>query len=181
MAGELEGRRVAILIAPVGTEQSEFEQPRDAVLEAGATVDVLGLKTGEANAVNGDLDPGDTFTVDKAVADASIDDYDAIVVPGGTVGADKLRADTAVVDFVRSAVEQELATAVICHGPWTLVEADVVEGRRLTSYPSLKTDIENAGGRWVDEQVVVDGNLITSRRPDDLDAFIRKLIEVTAA
>lgn len=181
MAGALEGRRIALLIAPVGTEQSEFERPRDAVLEAGGTVDVLGLTRDEAKAVHGDLDPGDTFAVDKTVADASIDDYDAVVVPGGTVGADNLRADADAVGFVRSAVERGLTTAVICHGPWTLVEADVIEGRRLTSYPSLRTDIENAGGRWVDEQVVVDDNLITSRRPDDLDAFVGTLIEATRA
>lgn len=176
----LQGRRVALLLAPAGTEQPEFEEPRDALLDEGASVDVLGLQTGRARAVHGDLDPGEEFTVEQAIADAGVGDYDAVVVPGGTVGSDTLRGDADAVAFIRDAVERGLTTAVICHGPWTLIEAGVVDGRRLTSYPTLQTDIRNAGGTWVDEEVVVDGNLITSRTPNDLPAFCEAIIDALA-
>jgi protease I len=180
MANELQGRKVAILLAPVGTEQAEFVQPKEAVEEAGAEVDVVGIQTGEAQAMNSDVNMGDTFTVEKTFSEVSPEDYDALIVPGGTVGADNLRATEEAVSFVRGFFEQEKPVGVICHGPWALVEADVVKGRTLTSYPSLQTDIRNAGGEWVDEEVVTDQGLVTSRNPDDLPAFCSKLVEEIA-
>ena len=177
MANELQGKKVAILIAPVGTEQVEFVQPRQAVEGEGATVEVIGLQAGEAQAMNGDVNMGDTFQVEKTVSDVSPDEYDALIVPGGTVGADTLRGSLEAVAFVHGFFEQAKPVGVICHGPWTLVEADVVKGRTLTSYPTLQTDIRNAGGNWVDEEVVTDQGLVTSRNPDDLPAFCAKLVE----
>ena len=177
MANELQGKKIAILLAPVGSEQVEFEEPKKAVEDAGATVDVVGVQTGDAQTMNGDINPGDTFTVEKTFSEVSADEYDGLVVPGGTVGADKLRGSDEAVSFVHSFFDQAKPVGVICHGPWTLVEADVVKGRTLTSYPTLKTDIRNAGGNWVDEEVVVDQGLVTSRNPDDVPAFCAKIVE----
>jgi protease I len=177
MANELQGRKVALLLAPVGTEQVEFTQPKQAVEDAGAEVDVVGIQTGDAQTMNSDVNPGETFTVEKTFSEVSVEDYDALIVPGGTVGADNLRGDDEAVSFVRGFFEQAKPVGVICHGSWTLVEADVLKGRTLTSYPTLQTDIRNAGGTWVDEEVVTDQGLVTSRNPDDLPAFCSKLVE----
>ena len=170
----LRGRKVAILLAPAGTEQAEFTEPRKAVTEAGAVVDVIGVQRDPARTYNHDLEPGETFTVDKSFDQVSAGDYDALIVPGGTVGADKLRGEPAAVAFVRGFFEAGKPAGVICHGPWTLVEADVVRGRTLTSFPTLATDIRKAGGTWVDQEVVTDLGLVTSRNPHDLPAFCAK-------
>jgi protease I len=173
----LAGKKIAILIAPKGTEEPEFKKPKDAVESAGASVTVVGLEAGQAQTNNNDLDPGSSYAVDKAIGDVSASDFDGLVIPGGTVGADKLRADDKVVAFVRSFFGQAKPVGVICHGPWLLVEAGVLKGRTVTSYPTLKTDIQNAGGTWVDREVVVDQGLVTSRNPHDLPAFCAKIVE----
>ncbi|MDX6679503.1 MAG: protease [Solirubrobacteraceae bacterium] len=180
MANELDGRTIAILAAD-GVEQVELEQPREAVQEAGARTVLLSIDDGEIQAMNHDLEPADTFAVDRTVGDASIDDYDGLILPGGTCNPDKLRIDDGAVAFVRDFVNAGKPVGVICHGPWTLVEADVVRDRRFTSFPSLRTDLRNAGAQVVDEQVCVDDNIITSRNPDDLDAFCETIVHEVSA
>ncbi len=179
MPNSLQGKKVAILAAD-GVEKVELEQPRAALTEEGAQVQLLSLKTGEIQARNHDLEPAGTFEVDRAVSDASVDEFDALILPGGTVNPDKLRLDGSAVAFVREFVYSGKPVAAICHGPWTLVEAGVVAGRKLTSYPSIRTDLRNAGAKIVDEEVVVDGNLVTSRSPADLPAFCSAIVEQLA-
>ncbi|MCW2537093.1 MAG: pfpI [Modestobacter sp.] len=175
MAGELNGRRVAILAAD-GVERVELEKPRQALDDAGARTDLISITSGEIVARDHDLEDAGTFGVDRLVGAASPDEYDALLLPGGTVNPDKLRMEPAAVTFVRNFVESGKPVAAICHGPWSLVEAGVVRGRRLTSWPSLRTDLRNAGAEVVDEQVVTDGNLTTSRSPDDLPAFCDRIV-----
>jgi protease I len=176
MSNQLEGRRVAFLAAD-GVERVELEEPRDALQRLGAEIELLSLEDGEIQARDHDLEPAGTFPVDRKVSDASVGDYDGLVLPGGTVNPDKLRMDKSAVRFVRDFVDSGKPVAAICHGPWTLVEAGVTAGRKLTSYPSIRTDLRNAGARVSDEEVVVDGNLITSRSPKDLPAFCETLVK----
>ena len=178
MADDLSGRKVAFL-ATDGVEQVELTEPLQAVRDAGADVDLISLEAGEFQGFE-HLDKGQKFTADKAVADADASEYDGLVLPGGVANPDFLRSDEDAVRFVRAFFEQGKPVGAICHGPWTLVEADVVRDRTLTSWPSLKTDIRNAGGKWVDEEVHVDSGLVTSRKPDDLPAFCAKVVEEIA-
>jgi protease I len=179
VASELQGKTIAFL-ATDGVEQIEYTDPRKAVEKAGATAHLVALEAGEIQGYN-HLDKGDRFPVDKAVAETSADDYDGLVLPGGVANPDALRADPKAVRFVRSFFEAGKPVASICHGAWTLVEADVVRGRTLTSWPSIKTDIRNAGGNWVDEEVHTDRGLVTSRKPADLPAFNAKILEEFAS
>jgi protease I len=175
MPNRLEGRRVAFLAAD-GVEQVELTEPWKAVEQEGGKPELVSLESGEIQGFD-HLDKDKTFAVDRTVAEATADDYDGLVLPGGVANPDFLRTDENAVRFVRAFFEAGKPVAAICHAPWTLVEADVVRGRTVTSWPSLKTDIKNAGGEWVDEEVHVDAGLVTSRKPDDLPAFCDKLVE----
>ena len=175
MANELRGVRVAIL-ATDGFEQSELLVPREALIKAGAQADIVSLKAGDIQGMKHD-EKGEKVRVDRTLDEARADDYQALVLPGGVANPDQLRVDEKAVDFVRTFVAQGKPIAAICHGPWTLIEAGGVRGRKVTSWPSLKTDLRNAGAEWVDQEVVVDNGLITSRKPDDLPAFCEKMIE----
>ncbi len=175
MSDELNGKRVAFLFANEGVEQVELTEPLEAVREAGAEAELLAPEAGKAQAFN-HLDKGDAFDV-GAVGEADAGEFDALVLPGGVANADQLRTSEDAVAFARSFFEAGKPVGVICHGPWTLVEADVVRGRTLTSWPSLQIDLRNAGAEWVDEEVVVDDGLVSSRKPDDLEAFCSKIVE----
>jgi protease I len=175
MAQALAGKKVAIL-ATDGFEQSELTEPRRKLMESGATPHVIAPHSGSIQGMQ-HHDKGEKVSVDKTLDEVRPEDYDALVLPGGVANPDALRTEAKAVGFVRHFFDAKKPVAAICHGPWTLVEADVVRGRRLTSWPSLKTDIRNAGGSWVDEEVVVDKGLVTSRKPDDLPAFCKKMIE----
>jgi protease I len=177
---QLQGRTVAFLVAAEGVEQVELTGPWQAVEEAGGTPRLLSPSTGKVQAFH-HLDKADMFEVDQAVGDADPSAYDALVLPGGVANPDALRTDKGAVDFVRAFVESGRPVAAICLAPWSLIVAGVLEGRTLTSWPSLQTDVRNAGGAWVDEEVVVDGNLVTSRKPDDLPAFNARLVELLGA
>ena len=175
MANELNGKRVAIVATDM-VEQVELLEPRKALDEAGARTDVISIEPGKIQGFN-HYDKGDEIPVDRTIEEARADEYDALLLPGGVGNPDVLRTDENVVSFVRDFFEQGKPVAAICHGPWTLVEAGVVRNRTLTSWPSIQTDIRNAGGNWVDEEVHVDQGLVTSRKPDDIPAFNAKMIE----
>ncbi|TNC28110.1 type 1 glutamine amidotransferase domain-containing protein [Amycolatopsis alkalitolerans] len=176
VANELAGKRVAFMVAPEGAEQVELTEPWRAVQEAGGRPALISTSGGKIQAFN-HLDRGDTFPVDHVVTDVSADDFDALVLPGGVANPDFLRMNAYAVRFAGTFFAQHKPVAAICHASWTLVEADVVRGRRMTSWPSLRTDLRNAGADWVDEEVVVDNGFVTSRKPDDLPAFCGKLVE----
>jgi len=175
MKKTLEGKRIAFL-ATDGVEKDEFLTPWKEIKAAGATVELISLKAGQIQGMK-HSEKSDTFKVDKEIADVSAEDYDGLVLPGGVGNPDTLRTDEKAVEFVKDFFDQQKPVAAICHGPWMLVEADVLDGRTVTSWPSIKTDIINAGGSWVDEEVHVDEGLVTSRKPDDLPSFCAKAIE----
>ena len=175
MAGKLDGKKIAIL-ATDGVEQVELTEPWKTLEDAGAEIELVSVEDGEIQGVN-HMDKGDRFPVDRTLDEAKAADYDGLVIPGGVANPDTLRMDERAVSLVRDFMERDKPVAAICHGPWLLVEADLVRGRMLTSWPSLQTDIRNAGGDWVDEEVHVDSGLVTSRKPDDLPAFCAKIVE----
>jgi deglycase len=175
VADKLQGKRVAFLATDM-VEQVELTEPWKAVQDEGATPELVSLEDGEIQGFN-HYDKADTFKVDRTVEEASADDYDALVIPGGVGNPDRMRMDENAVEFTRQFFEQGKPVGVICHGPWMLVEAGVLRDRRVTSWPSLRTDIRNAGGKWVDQEVVVEDGLVTSRKPDDLPAFNAKIVE----
>lgn len=174
---KLQGKNIALLVSPRGTEEPEFVKPKEAVEAAGGVVTVVSFKPGVARTVNNDLDEGGSYQIDKTFDEVTPDQFDAVIVPGGSVGADHLRGNQQAVAFVGDFFKEGKPAALICHAPWLLVEADVLLGRKLTSYATLKKDIENAGGTWVDQEVVVDSGLVTSRSSEDLSAFCAKLVE----
>ena len=173
---DLKGKKIAILTANEGVEKVEYTEPRKALEDAGATVEHIATEKGEVQLFE-HLDKADTVKADKATSDVSADDYDALMLPGGVANPDNLRTDSDAVKFVQGFVNAGKPIAAICHAPWTLIEADAVKGRTLTSWPSLQTDLKNAGANWVDQEVVTDNGLVTSRKPDDIPAFNRKMIE----
>ena len=176
MPTDLTGKKIAFIVNNSGVEQPELTRPWDDLGAAGASTTLIAPETGEVKAFNNDVEPGDTFTAELAVSDADPADYDALVIPGGTTNADSLRLDADAVAFVKAFADAGKPIAAICHGPWMLVESGVVEGKTLTSYASLQTDVRNAGGSWVDQEACTDDargfTLVTSRDPDDLDAFV---------
>jgi protease I len=176
MSEQLKGKRIAFLMANEGVEEVELSEPLEAVRDAGAEADLLAPEAGEIQAFN-HLDKGKVFQADRAVGDADATEYDGLVLPGGVANPDQLRTKEEAVEFIRAFFEAGKPVGVICHGPWSLIEADVVRGRTLTSWPSLETDLRNAGADWVDEEVHVDQGLVTSRKPDDLEAFNAKIVE----
>jgi protease I len=175
VANELQGKRIAFLATDM-VEQVELTEPWKAVKEAGGQPELISLEEGEIQGFN-HYEMADTFKVDRTVEEARADEYDALVIPGGVGNPDTMRMDENAVEFTRQFFEQGKPVGVICHGPWMLVEAGVLRGRKVTSWPSLRTDIVNAGGNWVDQEVVVDEGLVTSRKPDDLPAFNEKIVE----
>jgi len=176
VSDQLHGKRIAFLTANEGVEQVELTEPLKAVREAGAETELLAPESGEVQAFN-HLDKADTFEVDGVVGEADPGEYDGLVLPGGVANPDQLRTKPEALEFVRAIFEAGKPVGVICHGPWTLIDAGVVEGRTLTSWPSLQTDLRNAGANWVDEEVHVDSGLVSSRKPDDLEAFTAKIVE----
>lgn len=178
MEAKLNGKRVAIVVAD-GFEQSEFEEPLKTLKKEGAMVDVISLKKGSIKSWK-DKNWGQEFEATVGIEDANSDDYDALVLPGGVINPDTLRTNEDVIAFVRDFLEDEKPVAAICHGPWTLIETGFLKGRKMTSYESIKTDLINAGVEWVDEEVVVDEGLVTSRSPKDLPAFCEKMVEEIA-
>jgi protease I len=175
MAQKLDGKRVAI-VATDGFEQAELTEPMKALQEAGAKTEIVSVKPGQIQGWK-HFDKADFFKVDKTVDQAKPDDYDALMLPGGVANPDQLRLSAKAIQFIKAFVDAKKPIAAICHGPWTLIDAGAVRGRKMTSWPSLKTDLRNAGAEWVDQEVVADQGLITSRKPDDIPAFNRKMIE----
>jgi protease I len=176
MSDELRGKRIAFLVAQEGVEQVELSEPWKAVEQAGGEPVLIAPESGEVQAFE-HLDKSKTYSVDETLEDADPDDYDGVVLPGGVANPDQLRTESRAIEFLQKFFADGKPVGVICHGPWTLVEADLVRGRTITSWPSLQTDIRNAGGNWVDEEVVVDEGLVSSRNPDDLPAFCAKIVE----
>ncbi len=176
MADQLNGKKIAFLTANEGVEEVELTEPRKAVEAAGAATELLAPEAGDVQAFN-HLDKAETYAASRAVGDAKAEEFDGLVLPGGVANPDNLRTHPEAVQFIKDFFEAGKPVGVICHGPWTLIEADVVKGRKLTSWPSLQTDLRNAGAEWVDEEVVVDEGLVSSRKPDDLEAFNAKIVE----